>query len=86
MACRILVPRPGIEPGALAVKALSPYHWTSRELSMLIVSVKQTSSPVESKEGRPVRVVGLQCLNCHSNRQSGNVIIMMQMKKQRLGL
>ena len=28
---RILVPQPGIEPGALAVKARSPNHWTARE-------------------------------------------------------
>ena len=31
-ACGILVPRPGIEPGALAVRALSPNHWTARQL------------------------------------------------------
>ena len=30
-ACRILVPRPGIEPVPSAVKALSPNHWTARE-------------------------------------------------------
>ena len=30
-ACRILVPRPGIEPTLLAVKAWSPKHWTIRE-------------------------------------------------------
>ena len=27
-ACGILAPRPGIEPGPLAVKAQSPKHWT----------------------------------------------------------
>ena len=27
----ILVPRPGIEPGPLVVKAQSPNHWTARE-------------------------------------------------------
>ena len=32
MACGILVPRPGIEPGPSAVKAWSPNHWTAREL------------------------------------------------------
>ena len=32
MACRILVPPPGIEPGPLAVKAQSPNHWTTREI------------------------------------------------------
>ena len=31
MACRILVPRPGIEPGPLAVDAWSPNHWVARE-------------------------------------------------------
>ena len=31
-ACGILVPRPGIEPGATAVRAPSPNHWTAREL------------------------------------------------------
>ena len=31
-ACGILVPQPGIEPEPSAVKALSPHHWTAREL------------------------------------------------------
>ena len=30
-ASRILVPLPGIEPGAKTVKALSPKHWTTKE-------------------------------------------------------
>ena len=30
-ACGILVPRPGIEPGPLAVKAPNPNRWTTRE-------------------------------------------------------
>ena len=30
---RILVLQPGIEPGPVAVKAASPYHWTTKELS-----------------------------------------------------
>ena len=30
--CGILVPRPGIEPAPLAVKARSPNHWTTREV------------------------------------------------------
>ena len=30
-SCRILAPRPGIEPRPLPVKALSPNHWTARE-------------------------------------------------------
>ena len=31
VACRILVPQPGIEPRPSAVKAQSPNHWTARE-------------------------------------------------------
>ena len=31
-ACRILVPRPGIEPVAPAVEARSLNHWTAREV------------------------------------------------------
>ena len=31
VACGILVPRPGIEPKAMRVKAQSPNHWTTRE-------------------------------------------------------
>ena len=31
MACGILVPEPGIEPGPTAVKAPSPNHWTAKE-------------------------------------------------------
>ena len=31
-ACRVLVPQLGIEPAALAVKAWSPNHWTTRKL------------------------------------------------------
>ena len=34
-ACRTLVPRPGIELGPTAVKALSPNHWTAREFPRL---------------------------------------------------
>ena len=30
-ACGILAPQPGIQPQALAVKALSPNHWTARK-------------------------------------------------------
>ena len=37
MACGILVPQPGTEPGALAVKAPSPNHWTAREFPGLCV-------------------------------------------------
>ena len=31
MACRMLVPPPGIKPKPSAVKARSPNHWTARE-------------------------------------------------------
>ena len=34
-ACRILVPRPGIEPVPPAVEARSPNHWTAREVPLL---------------------------------------------------
>ena len=33
MACGILVPGPGIEPGALTLRPLSPNHWTNREFA-----------------------------------------------------
>ena len=32
MACRILVPYPGIHPGPPAVEARSPNQWTAREV------------------------------------------------------
>ena len=31
VACEILVPRPGIKPGRLAVEAQSPNHWSALE-------------------------------------------------------
>ena len=31
-ACKIFVPRPEIEPGAAAIKVLSPNHWTARDV------------------------------------------------------
>ena len=34
-ACGILVPLPGIKPGPLAVKALSPNRWTAREFPII---------------------------------------------------
>ena len=34
VACEILVPRPRIEPTALAVKVQSPNHWTTREFPL----------------------------------------------------
>ena len=35
VAFRILVSSPGIEPGATAVKAPSPNHWTAREFPQI---------------------------------------------------
>ena len=35
-ACGILVPWPGIEPRLLAVRVLSPNHWTAREFPMFL--------------------------------------------------
>ena len=34
-ACGIFVPRPGIEPRPMAVKASSPNHWTAREFQRI---------------------------------------------------
>ena len=31
MACRILIPQPGIKLRALAMEILNPNHWTARE-------------------------------------------------------
>ena len=36
MACEILVPQPGIEPGPSAVEAQSSNHWTAREFLIRI--------------------------------------------------
>ena len=36
MACRILVPWPGIEPRSTTVKALGPNHWTPREVPVFL--------------------------------------------------
>ena len=40
MACRILVPTPGIEPWPPAVEAESSNHWATREF-LHVMSVKQ---------------------------------------------
>ena len=40
VACRILVPQPGIKPSHLALEAQSLYHWTTREVSMLKLLTK----------------------------------------------
>ena len=39
MAFGILVPQPGIEPGPLAVEALSLNHWTAREFPACAVLI-----------------------------------------------
>ena len=53
-ACRILVPRPGIEPMPLAVKAQSPNHWTAREvqdsLSCQIIDQRETKHAEDKEE------------------------------------
>ena len=36
-SCGMLVPQPGIEPGATAVKAPSTNHWTTREFPKFII-------------------------------------------------
>ena len=40
MASGVLVPRPGIEPGPLVVKVLSPNHWTAREFPQRLLLIK----------------------------------------------
>ena len=39
-ACRILVPRSGIEPETLAVRTRPPNHWIAREVLINIVRIK----------------------------------------------
>ena len=50
MACRILVPTPGIKPGAPTVKVPSPNHWTAKEflkgLLSFILSANQKISNI----------------------------------------
>ena len=37
MACRILVPRPGMEPRPTKVKLPNPNHWTTREFPRKVI-------------------------------------------------
>ena len=37
VACGILVPSPGIEPGPPAVETWSPNHWTAREFPVILL-------------------------------------------------
>ena len=39
MACRTLVPQPGIEPTSPAVEAQSPNHWTTRDVSTYVFTI-----------------------------------------------
>ena len=50
-ACRILVPQPGIEPRARAVKVQSPNHWTARELPANYASGLPTGLLILPKRG-----------------------------------
>ena len=48
MAYEILVPRPGIEPRLLAVRVLSPNHWTTREFPPLCFHDPDVHSQVQA--------------------------------------
>ena len=50
VARRILVPRPGIEPGPSAVKAWTPNHWTAREFPQKTVLVIQTNTLAKTQK------------------------------------
>ena len=39
LACGILVPQPGIEPGPSTVEARSPTHWSAREFPYSVFCV-----------------------------------------------
>ena len=58
MACKILVPQPGIEPEHTAVKTPSPSHWTTREVPPVKFSHSVVSTlwdPMDcSRPGLPV--------------------------------
>ena len=43
MACRTLVPQPGIEPAPSAVKAQSPNHWTTKEFPLIFILQSNTT-------------------------------------------
>ena len=44
VACGILVPRPGTEPGPSAVRVWSPNHWTTREFPEVLNRVRRKAS------------------------------------------
>ena len=45
-ACGILIPQPGIEHAPLAMKALSPNHWTAREFPQTLALEYEVSSKI----------------------------------------
>ena len=45
--CRIIIPRPGIEPVPSAVKAQSPNHWTAREFLGWLLLKKKTKTKTQ---------------------------------------
>ena len=61
VACRILVPRPGIEPMLSAMKAQSPNHWTARGFLFLLLILpwsdgQKLTTPPAYLPGRPVLI------------------------------
>ena len=62
MACRILVPQPGIQPGPLAGKAQSPNHWmagNSLYLCKTLVINLLLSSPESMSIGQGLQYIHL---------------------------
>ena len=52
MACRILVPLPGIEPASPAIEALSLNHWTTREVPRFAFVISSSSHTGAAGPGR----------------------------------
>ena len=65
MACGILVPRPGMEPGPSAVKAPTPNHWTTRELpnNFFLFNSWKAPSWLPNPSGKLTRSVDLPLRN-----------------------
>ena len=61
-ACGILVPRPGIKPGPMAVKALSPNPWTTREFPHFVFKLLMTTQGYTNKQGEKILLVGINNL------------------------
>ena len=51
MACGILVPWSGIEPGPSAVKVWSPNHWTAKEFPIIPHLKKKKDYPNKRMDG-----------------------------------